>query len=992
MKDHLDRIQAVLGAMIDKPRGLRAHLKNPGGDFDPAADQDIDRMLAAILSHDPNAAARIRFANLLHAWDNDKDGDWTAQTQRNTSARRERIHTLLKSDNALIERIDSLLPYYPLEEPHIIAEHHADWYAPSVGVRDYYWQTYAKYLRERRGWRPESLINLDNSTRSILERLSNPESKKAYSSRGLVMGYVQSGKTANFAGLVARSADAGYRLIIVMAGTWNILRNQTQRRFDKELLGKELLRNDDIYQVRRPADWNEFLEHGTHPENLGHYIWQRLTRPDIDYRRLKAAIDNLEFEKRHKALPVYDPQNLHHLPVKLLVVKKNSHVLGKLAADLTSLRTKLTEIPALVIDDESDQAGLNTVDPSKPKNRRSKTSKSVAKQDKERTATNEAIVRLLKLLPRGQYVGYSATPYANALVNPDDPEDLFPKDFIISLDRPIGYMGVSNFFDPFVDYDDLKPGDFSQPELAFIRRVQASQAEDDADMKQALRSYVLAGAMKLYRQSKDSARYKSDSLKHHTMLIHTSSRKGAHASLAERIHELWDQCAFNSPGGLNELKSLWESDFLPVCQAQGKDELVPASFRELMPHLAASVHKITHDSHFVRVVNSEKHEAPDFTQGPVWKIVVGGNSLSRGYTVEGLTVSYYRRLATTADTLMQMGRWFGFRPGYRDLVRVFLGVQEGKDQSLDLVGLFKEVCRMEERFREEIKRYVRRPGAPRITPRQIPPLIAISGNLPPTARNKMFNAKIDRKNFGARWLMPTLLPVKEESLKQNLHNLACLIKDAERLPLASLDGTLAGTSGSVSIAAIVFRAGNADLVRFLSDYRWLEDEYKHPQRPSDITLLLEFLNRPGHEITSWLIIAPQIQTPFGAPLEVENNKLKAKKRSRSGRGFKVIGESLHRTVAELLAGLEFADKPRIEKPSPATKQLVSKKNAVMLLYPVRETEDQALSVGFEMLFPANNLPFDLGFTVRRQSENARIVVPAVAAASHEDDPPDRGIH
>src|SRR5262249_18805681 len=153
--------------------------------------------------------------------------------------------------------------------------------------------------------------------------LANPEAASAYRTRGLVMGYVQSGKTANFTGVVARAADAGYRLLIVLAGTWNILRNQTQRRFDKELLGKELLQNDENYATGRRPGWGEFLEHGADPRDLGQFTWQRLTRPDIDLRRLKAEIDNLEFERIDRSLPLYHPTNLHALPAKLLVVKKH---------------------------------------------------------------------------------------------------------------------------------------------------------------------------------------------------------------------------------------------------------------------------------------------------------------------------------------------------------------------------------------------------------------------------------------------------------------------------------------------------------------------------------------------------------------------------------------------------------------------------------------------------------------------------------------------
>jgi hypothetical protein len=131
------------------------------------------------------------------------------------------------------------------------------------------------------------------------------------------------------------------------------------------------------------------------------------------------------------------------------------------------------------------------------------------------------------------------------------------------------------------------------------------------------------------------------------------------------------RCAFSSPGaGRSHLEILWRDDYAKVCAAQGAGELVPRDFPELVPYLADALSHIHRDPHFIRLVNSDRHEAPDFSAGPVWKILVGGNTLSRGYTIEGLTISYYRRVSNTADTLMQMGRWFGFRPGYRDLAHI----------------------------------------------------------------------------------------------------------------------------------------------------------------------------------------------------------------------------------------------------------------------------------------------------------------------------------
>ena len=170
---------------------------------------------------------------------------------------------------------------------------------------------------------------------------------------------------------------------------------------------------------------------------------------------------------------------------------------------------------------------------------------------------------------------------------------------------------------------------------------------DDEDLKAALRSYVLSGAIKLFRQSRDPQRYKGVYFRHHTMLVHTSQSRGAHASLADRLKDLWGQAALKGPTGLDSIRKLWKDDYVHVCGAQGS-ELVPASFDELIPHLSDAIKKIEHGLQMFLVVNSDDPAAaPDFSEAPVWKVIVGGNKLSRGYTIEGLTVSYYRRISGT---------------------------------------------------------------------------------------------------------------------------------------------------------------------------------------------------------------------------------------------------------------------------------------------------------------------------------------------------------
>jgi hypothetical protein len=534
-------------------------------------------------------------------------------------------------------------------------------------------------------------------------------------------------------------------------------------------------------------------------------------------------------------------------------------------------------------------------------------------------------------------------------------------------------MGVTDFFDPTAAYEDLDKNDFSQSEIAFIRRVESPVGSDDKDLKKALRSYLLAGGIKLYRQACDPRRYKDTQFKHHTMLVHTTQLKGEHASLADRLKDLWTQCAFNSPRGLTDLKALWEQDYGKVCTANGT-EITPKTITELVPHLAEAIKRIEAGPKAFLVVNSDSSEAPDFSAAPVWKIIVGGNKLSRGYTIEGLTVSYYRRVAGTVDTLMQMGRWFGFRPGYHDLVRVFLGVSEGRRGETDLVSLFKEACRVEERFREEIERYVRRPGAPRITPKQIPPLISDSGSLPPTSKSKMFNAILASKNFGGQRSMLTLTPSKSPTMSANVETVGRFLAASRALGVMSLGGT-SSDKRKLEAPAIVLAATNSQLVEFLKQYQWLESEYGPGERPTDTNLQIEFLAEKKHGIKSWLIVAPQRQVSFGSALPMKGvGDFAVKERHRvAGRGFQVFGEPSHRVIGEFLAGIE-PGKSKLAQPNEATISLHKANHGVFLFYPVREEKSGMVSIGFELLFPENKLPFDANFTVRRKTEQSRVIV------------------
>lgn len=957
-----DRIIAVIDVMKREPRALLAYLEKPGPDFDVATTLEVAKMIDQILSDDPNDLHRLGFKHALLTWDNEKDAAWVNETKRNTKERRKIIHKKLGSDADLEQRIDSLFPHFPLEEPVIISDGHKAWYRPIQGIGDYYWASYIKYLKKNKGWEDESLLSLDNSTRAIVECLANPEAPEAYASRGLVMGYVQSGKTANFMGVAARAADAGYRLIIVLAGTWNILRKQTQRRFDKELLGKQLLSNDAFYRDFPPDDWPDFLEHEAEPGELGHYSWQRLTRLEFDFKRLESGIESLEYIKQDKAKALHSPENLHAMPVKLLVIKKHSKIIANLVKDLKRLNTKIENLPALIIDDESDQAGLNTVNPKKIIN------------GKTRNPTNAAIVNLLALFPRGQYIGYTATPYANVLVDPEDSQDIFPKDFIISLDRPLGYMGVLDFFDPMVSYDDLDKNDYSLPEIAYIRRVRNSLGNDSVNLKNAICSYVLAGAIKLFRHKRDPVRYKENYYRHHTMLIHTSQLKGAHLLSASVVEGLWEECAFNSPKGKDFLEELWIKDYSVTSACIG-NEIIPDKFNDLIPYLSEAISKIQKNGKPYLILNGDSEDVPDFGAQAIWKIFIGGNKLSRGYTIEGLTISYYRRISRAADTLMQMGRWFGFRPGYRDLVRVYLGVVEGKSDS-DLVSLFKEICRMEEEFRNEVERYVRIPGKETWTPKQIPPLISLFGNIPPTSSKKMFNARIDRRNFGGSRVMPTLVASKGSGKTLNFDGFKKIIENAQIVGMKFLTGNLNTGKKINSHSFISIISSTVVIATFLREFRWSEDRYKETERPQNIQLLIEFIEKEMHGINSWIIVAPQRKNSFGPSLEIsEDFKLSVKMRTINGNSnVDAYGEPEQRFFGNYLAGIT-GEKSEITKAGKELLLLKKEGRAVLQFYFVRSSEnDDEVTVGFEVFIPPNKLEYRHKFSSRKNDDSVSVTV------------------
>ena len=948
--------------MTSRPRKLERALEFAAEQQDLTA-FDVELVLAHLKTANISDTALSAFRRRLAQWDN-ADGDWTNSTPRNSAARRSAIYELLGLNAEWVALCDERLPFQPVEEATVIAVKRDPWYTPEVrAARSFYWNAYVRQL-EANCWDEDSIKQLDQNTNRIVEKLADPAAAAAYQSKGLVVGYVQSGKTANFTGLIAKAADAGYRLIIVMAGVLDVLRSQTQRRIDKELIGRELLQ--DEYKTH--PDYQEFVLHGKRPSELSAFDIYRLTGPDHDYKELAYGKEALKFDRRDASKPFGHPDNLHDATARIAVVKKHPMILQKLAADLRALErdhigAPLDQVPVLIIDDESDQASINTIAPSP------------SGQIVDRTETNKAIVGLLKQLVRSQYVGFTATPSANALVDPAVSDDIFPKDFLISLPRPTGYMGVADFY----DLDKPSDGEPGPNQRDYVRSVTGND-DDAGNLPKAIDSYILSGAIKLFRAAADSKlKYK-----HHTMLVHVTQLQADHKTLAKEIQATFARAGYNGGKGLTRLEALFDTDFKNVHEHRGAGLPFPDDFASLAPFLAECLQKVGEPAEAVRIVNTEhKLDTPDFDRERIWKILVGGAKLSRGYTVEGLTVTYYRRRAGASDTLMQMGRWFGFRKGYQDLVRLFIGTNEidGGPKSkkrINLYEAFGAICRDEEMFRRDLVRYAEDPD---IIPAAVPPLVP-AHMLRPTAANKMRNARITFRNYSGELSESTFAPNDDTARKKNIEALRELVGDAEAAHV-----TISGTqkSGPKSLGATLFETTPDRMVTFLESYIWYDEKSPDAVLGNPLRLQVEFLRKSAGDpgIDRWVILCPRISNPQGT-FKLAGADLDVVIRTRQSESrYNTYNDPVHRGFARHIAGPD-----KLAKPSATLESLARPRTAVMILYPISEKKGQGqrevVTVGFTLLFPKNNIRNAVGFTVRMPGKPPEAVVDVNAPAQPDD--------
>lgn len=941
---------AALGAMQDKPKYLWTRVATEAEDYDGSvvSGEDLLGYLSLAGLNDP---VRMNFGFALARWDVERLPGWARYTEPGSSDRRAAVYKILGLDDPLQQWFSTNYPPHSDGTIVITAEDWQHWYTEERRLTRFYWEAYSRHLREVKHWPPQAIADLGAATDRVVERLADPTQKDPYQSKGLVVGYVQSGKTANFTGVVAKAIDAGYRHVIVLTGMIEMLRGQTQRRLDMELIGIENLlgdytledvSNDPKFDYAGDDDWpDNFMRLGAAPDAAGQPRVTRYTGKGRDYQSLGGAAAQLQPVKLHRHLPLFAPENLSRASAGVFVIKKNATVLKKLAADLKRIRSAFTEIPVLIIDDESDQASVNTIDPAKVEKARQE-----GKVIPERTAINRAIAELLKLMPRAQYVGYTATPFANVFIDPGDVQDIFPKDFVIGLEPPWGYMGASHFSDIGRDIRDLPENAgqfFKSNQAAYIRDLTARDPDERLkELARALDTFVLTGAVKLYRSDVDP----SLAFRHHTMLIHESVRMAEHDTAAQSIRTLWNQGGYTSHTGLERLHKLFETDIEPVSEARTDDAAPPMpAFAVLKPYIGRAISRISEfDNNPVIIVNGDAdvqryQQQLNFDTGSVWRVLVGGAKLSRGFTVEGLTVSYYRRVTDTHDTLAQAGRWFGFRHGYRDLVRVFIGRNEHRGpRQVDLLEAFDAIVQDEDAFREQLSLYSQLvDGKPQVRPIDIPPLVSQHLFwLKPTANNKMFNVELEEQRnqqFGPVGYSDKPLE-RAENYKLWLPALTALTDRQNLL----------NTTGLLRFPACLGVVSSAMIHKILSEYKWLDGYGERVVAP-----WMRFFARVMPAVDDFLLIFPQPKTADTLD-EFPIGTLSVVSRSRRGDRSNVLGEPTepkHRGAAERVTG--------VSGPSPDSEfmHFVKARRGAVLAYLVQEENqpERPLTVGFRLYLP-----------------------------------------
>ena len=627
------------------------------------------------------------------------------------------------------------------------------------------WNRYRNKLRQK-GLSDEVVSQLEHSCQKIVQGFlahgDNPNEPN--STRGMVIGNVQSGKTMHMAGVIAQAADLGFNYFIILTGTIDNLREQTEQRLLNDL-------NSD---------------------GDGNIIFHPITNPDNGFN-----YNTVYFAERLAG----GPNNNHYITVML---KNSSRLYRHLRWLYDNNNFHKQNMKILIIDDECDQASVNTADVASEEATaindllrgeffRRAVFRTRTEDENGRRRTNYNFEDLEKRTVKAiNYIAYSATPYGNLLNDASD-DSLYPFDYICALPPSAAYWGPAEFFkvpgwinqyaENFNDFDHL-PFVNEVDDLPDAKAFNSGSNVIPESLKKAIHWFLCASAIQRLRGT----------VKPVSMLVHSSSGVRVHNATGTRIKEY-----------LNSLEPGTAREMLFECYEEQKQKLSLDDFEDRFedyefvdeitdyPPFDAIFPIITEilnteatpilldgdeEIHYHRGVhvcidnctqNGVQHgeDGQDFRMRVAYPrnnldfaplfLIVGGNTLSRGLTLEGLVSSYFLRTVKTADSLMQMGRWFGYRKGYELLPRLWI--------TSETLAKFQGLQRIDELLRNDLQRAEMEGKTPRELNVTIAAINIRGMNI--TAANKRQMAVPAGYNYSGRTVQFSSLDIREEALRRN---------------------------------------------------------------------------------------------------------------------------------------------------------------------------------------------------------------------------------